>query len=98
MDGKTYEPLYVYYRPNDFINAAGYYSPTYLTIYYDGYGYNFYYDTYGYYEYSDHPEYNLKGEGYYIAGFSLYCCCCMAFGRKDEEDVEEENAEGVVVV
>ena len=33
-------------------NAAGYYSPTYLLMYYDGYGYNFYTGAYGYYEYS----------------------------------------------
>jgi hypothetical protein len=50
--GKTYQPLYVYYKPAGYYNALGYYSTTFLLIYYDGYGYNFYYGEYGYYEYS----------------------------------------------
>ena len=55
-DGRTYEPLYFYFRPDDYINESGYYSSKYDTIYRDGYGYNFFYDTYGYYEYSIHPK------------------------------------------
>jgi hypothetical protein len=50
--GKTYQPLYVYYKPANYYNKIGYYSTTFLLIYYDGYGYNFYYGEYGYYEYS----------------------------------------------
>ena len=38
--------------PPDFYDPDGYYSNTYETEYYDGYGKNFYYGTYGYYEYS----------------------------------------------
>ena len=53
---KTYEPLYVYYKPPNYYNPVGYYSTTYLIIYYDGYGYNFYYGTNGYYEYSVNEE------------------------------------------
>lgn len=47
--GRTYYPLYAYYRPVGYFNAIGYYSTLYLLIYYDGYGYNFYYGAYGYY-------------------------------------------------
>jgi hypothetical protein len=92
--------LYVYYRPNDYVNAAGYYSSTYLTVYYDGYGYNFYYDTYGYYEYSEHPDNTVKGAGYIFFGMVGVCICCAECqtDKKDEEVVEEENAEEVVVV
>ena len=50
--GKTYQPLYTYYLPKNYYNAAGYYSTLFLLTYYDGYGYNFYYGQYGYYEYS----------------------------------------------
>lgn len=54
--GKTYAPLYQYYLPPNYYNRVGYYSTTYLMIYYNGYGYNFYYGGYGYYEYSVHPR------------------------------------------
>ena len=54
-NGRTYEPLELYFLPEDYYNAEGYFSELYEESYYDGYGYNFYYDTYGYYEYSIHP-------------------------------------------
>ena len=47
--------MYVYYLPPGLYFAVGYYSPLYLRIYYDGYGYNFYFGQYGYYEYSVNP-------------------------------------------
>jgi hypothetical protein len=52
VTGKTYKPLLVYFRPADYYNPNGYYSKTYLLVYYDGYGYNFFTGAYGYYEYS----------------------------------------------
>jgi hypothetical protein len=61
--GKTYQPLYTYYRPANYYNAAGYISTLYLLTYYDGYGYNFYYNTYGYYEYSVNPSPPSSGGG-----------------------------------
>ena len=38
-DGRTYSPLFVYYRPEGFVAVAAYYSATYGLMYYDGYGY-----------------------------------------------------------
>ena len=49
-DGKTYRHTYSYYLPPNFSTKNGYYSPEYLKIYYNGYGYNFYYGVYGYYQ------------------------------------------------
>ena len=54
--GRTYEPLWEYYRPPDFKANEGYYSTTYLQTYFDGYGYNFYYGADSYYEYSVNPK------------------------------------------
>ena len=48
--GRTYHPLYVYYRPLNYYSAIGYYSTLYLLVYHNGYGYNFYYNKYGYYQ------------------------------------------------
>lgn len=76
--GKTYQPLYTYYRPANYYNAAGYYSTTFLLIYYNGYGYNFYYNTYGYYEYSVNPSPPSSGGGGSagaIIGTICYCFC-----------------------
>ena len=41
--GRSYAVLYVYYLPPNYYTAIGFYSPVYLKIYYNGYGYNFYY-------------------------------------------------------
>lgn len=54
--GRTYEPLYEYYLPENYIKESGYYSDTYDVVYYDGYGYNFYYGDYAYYEFSQNEE------------------------------------------
>ena len=40
--GRTFKPLYVYFKPNNFYTPKGYLSPTYNQTYYDGYGYNFF--------------------------------------------------------
>ena len=53
---KTYGPLYNYFKPENYKSATGYYSATFLIVYYDGYGKNFYYGDYGYYEYSVNEE------------------------------------------
>ena len=66
-DGRTYKPLYFYYRAPNYYNEAGYYSNTFLMTYYDGYGYNFYYGTYGYYDYSVNPPEIGVGTGIAIA-------------------------------
>jgi len=56
-NGRTYQPLYVYYKPGAFTAIVGYYSIRMGRTYYDGYGYNFYYGKYGYYEDSpNEPE------------------------------------------
>ena len=47
--GRTYEPLTTYYLAPNYYSSKGFYSPVYLKIYYNGYGYNFYYNQYGYY-------------------------------------------------
>lgn len=52
--GRTYQPLFVYYLPQNYY--AVWYSPLYKITYYDGYGYNFYYGAYGYYEFSVHSS------------------------------------------
>ena len=75
-DGRTYEPLYVYYRAPNYYNPAGYYSALYLQTYYDGYGYNFYYQTYGYYEYSENDK-GGGGVGWIVFLIILGLCCCF---------------------
>ena len=64
-DGKTYSRLYVYYKPENYYNATGYYSTTFTLVYYDGYGYNFYYGDYGYYEYSLNEEKDWRNGWYW---------------------------------
>ena len=77
--GKTYAPLYNYYKPANYRSAVGYYSPMFLIIYYDGYGYNFYYGEYGYYEYSvNEREQDQKGTIIFV-GLILAICCLIFF-------------------
>ena len=78
-NGKTYQPLYTYYKAPNYYNSAGYYSTTFLVVYYDGYGYNFYYDTYGYYEYSVHPEDSSMGVGGIIGLILIFGCLGFFF-------------------
>ena len=47
--GKTYDPLTVYYLPKDYNGGPYFYSPKYLQMYFDGYGFNFYTGEYNYY-------------------------------------------------
>jgi hypothetical protein len=84
--GRTTQPLYVYYKAPNYYNRLGYYSKTYLFVYYDGYGYNFYYNTYGYYEYSvNQTPAPVRGEGGdggtvgIIVGVILGVCFCGCF-------------------
>ena len=64
-----------YYKAPDYYNAAGYYSTTYLLIYYDGYGYNFYYGAYGYYENSPNDTLSALEEGIvFVIGFAFGIC------------------------
>ena len=89
-NGRTYEPFYTYFRPLNYYNAGGYYSRTFLLIYYDGYGYNFYYGNYGYYEYSvNERQGGGSGVVIVIAVCSVCCCFLMCFmmigGGKEEE-------------
>lgn len=95
-DGKrTYSPLYKYYRPSGFYNARGYYSTTFLLVYYNGYGYNFYYGGYGYYEYSVHPEDTSTRDT--IVTLVIVCCCvccCIFFCyrcNKDRKDADSDS-------
>ena len=75
--------------PENYYSRLGYYSITYGTLYYDGYGYNFYYKTYGYYEYSDHPdEVGAIGWGWYL--FLAFVCCLHK--DKEEEAAAAEDA------
>ena len=77
---KTYEPLYVYYKPAGLKYTVGYYSPIYLDTYYDGYGYNFYYGNYGYYEYSLNPDEPNTGSWVVISiTLVLGIACCFIF-------------------
>ena len=62
----------------NYYNKAGYYSSTFLLVYYDGYGYNFYYDDYGYYEYSVNEQKNEGGAAGSVI-FIILCCCCCTF-------------------
>jgi len=97
-NGKTYQPLYTYYRPNNYYNAAGYYSTTFLLIYYNGYGYNFYYNTYGYYEYSVNPSPPSSGGGGSTgAVIGILCCClCFAGGLYAFKKMTQTSAESAV--
>ena len=73
--GRTYHALYVYYLPPNYYNAIGYYSPVYLQIYYNGYGYNFYYGKYGYYQ--DSPNAGGAGGVVGIIVVLLIIACCI---------------------
>ena len=107
-NGKTYQELYVYYRPANYYNALGYYSNTFMLIYYDGYGYNFYYGSYGYYEYSVHPRQKGSGGGGVVVFLCLCCCfiCLIGYcihagkcqgGGESEGSFHESVHEEVVV-
>lgn len=84
--GRTSAPTYVYYRAPNYYNPYGYYSTTYLMVYYDGYGYNFYYGTYDYYDYSvNEQDPNIRvnvnakggggGGGVVVLVILIICCC-----------------------
>ena len=76
-NGRTYGPLYTYYRPLGYYHALGYYSLLYARIYYDGYGYNFYYGKYAYYESSPN---DVNYADIITAIFTVLCiCCCLGF-------------------
>ena len=95
-DGKrTYQPLYSYYRPVGYYNVRGYYSTTFLLIYYNGYGYNFYYGGYGYYEYSVHPEDTSTRDTVISICIGVCCCCIICFMcwrcAKDVDDEEDSD-------
>ena len=99
-NGKTYQPLYVYYKPSDYYNPAGYYSTTFLMIYYDGYGYNFYYHLYGYYEYSVNDVAGVETLVLVLVGiFAAGVICFLSFffyvmftAKKDAEDEEGDRS------
>lgn len=74
--GKTYQPLYTYFRPLGFYHAIGYYSIVHQRIYYNGYGYNFYYGLYGYYETSENDK---RSEIPAILIMCCMLCCCIGF-------------------
>ena len=78
-------------------NAVGYYSTTFLLIYYDGYGYNYYYGGYGYYEYSVHPEDTSTRDSIIgiIVGVCCYCILCFFCYRckKDAEAIDSDDSD-----
>ena len=91
---KTYSPLYVYYKPTDYYNKAGYYSTTFSLVYYDGYGYNFYYGDYGYYEYSLNEEKDWRNGWYWqlvFPGFLGITFFCRAYFTRRGGCCEEEE-------
>ena len=100
-NGKTYSPLYVYYRPANYYNAAGFYSTVYLMNYYDGYGYNFYYGTYGYYEYSVHPESHMGTVWMGIVLLVMFCvipiCYVLYMTKYHPESLEIVHADNLRV-
>ena len=53
---KTYDELYLYFKPENYYDPVGYYSERYKKTYYDGYGHNFFYGQGDYYEYTWTPE------------------------------------------
>ena len=101
--GRTYKPLYAYYRPTGYTSATGYYSTTFLLIYYNGYGYNFYYGGYGYYEYSVHPEDTSTQDMWFsifsgsctlcLICFACYQCCTEIHEEVEAEEREKKNKE-----
>ena len=95
-NGRTYEPLYVYYRAPNYFHAGGYYSSTFLLIYYDGYGYNFYYGGYGYYEYSVNPRPG-PSTGFVVGIIICSVCCCILIGFGVAGGSSQEEEEVVVV-
>lgn len=96
---QTYEPMYGYYKHENYFNAKGYYSDKFSKIYYDGYGYNFYYGGYAYYEYSTHPTATSSIITYVLSiTVAVICfgCICWSFCSENldyqvEEEVEEES-------
>ena len=102
--------LYVYYLPPNYYTAIGFYSPVYLDIYYNGYGYNFYYGKYGYYQNSPNAVVHVRRSGgggntglFFICFVAFICVCvCLIMvicrnkkGAIDEEVFEEETDEVV---
>ena len=90
---RTYYPLYAYYFV-PYYNPLGYYSLLYLTVYYDGYGYNFYYGGYGYYEYSVMPVASAGSIVGVLIGVIGCCCCmvvCLMWSRTATEHKEEHK-------
>ena len=84
--GKTYEPLYVYFRPKNYYTPRGYFSPKYNETYYDGYGYNFFTGAKGYYQYSLNTP--IDYSALYASMASTLCClgcacCCQWLCNKE---------------
>ena len=78
-NGRTYHAFYVYYLPPNYVSVVGYYSPLYLQIYYNGYGYNFYYGKYGYYQDSSNGGGSGGIVGIIVVILIIACCiglCC----------------------
>ena len=76
--GRTYKPLTTYYLPAiGYKTQFGYYSPEYLTTYYDGYGYNFYTGQGNYYQFSkpEIPRSNATPVLATITVIIFFCFC-----------------------
>jgi len=103
-DGRTYEPLYMYFKPVGFYDDLAYFSTTYNKTYYDGYGYNFYTGNYGYYEKSENTPTNNDALWVSLGSlaFCMGCMCCLkvtCYGKgensylvPDSGDDSEEKA------
>ena len=78
--GRTYHAFYVYYLPGNYYTAIGYYSPVYLQVYHNGYGYNFYYQKYGYYQDSSNGGGSSVGVIIVVIIFFICygICCCLS--------------------
>ena len=94
-NGRTYQPLYVYFRPKKFRSWRDYYSSTYNQTYNDGYGYNFFTGEYSYYENSLNVPID-NSPMYYSMASTLGClicmCACQAFcNREDSFQTPNDN-------
>ena len=104
VNGKTYQPLYTYYIPGNWWADEGYYSPTYLATYFDGYGYNFFTGEKGYYQDSISATPDTDGISFFIvfililfATFALTMACWLRGKYKAKQDARANTDQNVEI-